>query len=415
MAGFKRGFLTRKRKWFIHKTLRETSISGNISQNSAVFNGMQETTSEGHRWPPRKGENFVDIGGAFLTRKSYLKGIKAVDVYGVGNNPLPGLYDYAFIKGAIPNFPNTLLTTLPAQTDDTTLTVEGTRALNQMRPTAPLSGLGVTIGELREGVPKLIGAGALKALMGDARGRHRVLKEGSDEYLNWEFGWKPLVSDLMDASRAVQQSEKIINQLYRDSGRDVRRRFGFPVTKETTIEEVGGAYPNPPGPTYLWDASGRTYLTTTTMRRVWVSGMCRYYVPPADDLRGRIQRQAMEANRLYGLRPDPEVLWNLAPWTWLADWVSDTGALIGNLSSFAFDGLVWKYAYLMEHTIETRKYDLVGARTYTGASPQCSVTVVRESKRRVTATPFGFGLDLDSFSLRQWSILAALGISRGNL
>jgi hypothetical protein len=143
--------------------------------------------------------------------------------------------------------------------------------------------------------------------------------------------------------------------------------------------------------------------------------MCRYYIPEQSNTRLRIQRQAQEANRLLGLRPDPELLWQLAPWSWLADWVTDVGALVGNYTSFAFDGLVWKYAYLMEHRQVVTKYDLVGHRTYNGASPTCSATLVRESKRRVTSSPFGFGLDLDGFTLRQWSILAALGISRGNL
>jgi len=375
----------------------------------------QETVSEGHRWPPRKGEVFFDRGGPFITRHNYVRRLHAASVHATGAGPLPGAYEYAFTKGAVPSN-NMWSSTLLPTTLDTQLTAEGTKALNEMRPTAPLSGFGVTLGELREGIPRVIGAGLLKEALRDAKNDpRRFAKKGSEEYLNWEFGWKPLYNDLVDASRAVSNSEKILAQLYRDSGRDVRRRFGFPVTKETTSTSQTGIYPYLPGNGYLWDAPGQLITTTENLRVVWVSGMCRYYIPPESDNSQRIRRSAQEANRLLGLRPDPELLWELAPWSWLVDWVSSTGSLLGNLSSYLFDGLVWKYAYLMEHQIERKHYALIGLRDCYGTSPRCSGIGIRESKRRVSATPFGFGLSLDSFTLRQWSILAALGISRGNI
>jgi hypothetical protein len=39
--------------------------------------------------------------------------------------------------------------------------------------------------------------------------------------------------------------------------------------------------------------------------------------------------------------------------------------------------------------------------------------VMVEQKRRIKSTPFGFGLSPGSFTARQWSILAALGMTRG--
>jgi len=399
----------------IHTSRHEQKLTGSSPSGSSTnLSGFQETVSEGHRWPPRLGEPFFDRGGPFVTRKIDVKQIKSVDIY--AEPPvLPGSYEYAFVKGALPTQVISSPSSLLPLTLDTQLSAEGAKALSEMRPTAPVSGLGVTIGELKEGLPAIIGRGFLKELLSQAKRDRRLLKEGSNEYLNWEFGWKPLVSDLRDASKAIIRSEKIINQLYRDSGRDVRRRFGFPVSKETTLQALTGRYTSPPGNGYLTKSPGTLMVSTTTSRNLWVSGMCQYYIPPSDDFRSRIQRQAIVANKLLGLRPDPELLWELAPWSWLADWVSDIGSLMGNWSSYAFDGLVWKYAYLMEHQVERKRYSLVGLRTYRGDSPPCSMTVIRESKRRVTATPFGFGLSLDSFSLRQWSILAALGISRGDI
>lgn len=415
MTGLSKASQVRQREYLIHTAVGERrTTGGTLSSEELEFFGRQRTVSEGHRWPPRKGESFHDRGGPFYTQHNYVKNIHGINLTGYGGQGVPSAYDYVRIRGGVPSLTYNPGGFLP-ETLDTELTAEGTKALNQMRPTAPLSGIGVTLGELKDGLPKVIGSGMLKALMRDFKDARRLLKEGSKEYLNWEFGWKPLVNDLRDAAKAVSNSERIINQLYRDSGRDVRRRFGYPVTRETTVQSYGSRYASPLGSTYLYDAPGTLYTTTTTSRYVWVSGMCRYYVPESNDLRSRIQREAMIANRLLGLRPDPELLWELAPWSWLADWVGNVGSLMGNLSSFAFDGLVWKYAYLMEHQKEEYDTALVGHRMFDGSSPRCTMTRIRESKRRVTSTPFGFGLDLDSFSLRQWSILAALGISRGDL
>jgi hypothetical protein len=398
--------LTRERDWGVYTSAYEDSTFGNPPVYS-TYCGVQRTTSEGHHWPPRNGEQFSDLGGPF---ESSRYGISSYS--GISKSTTFGNYRY-WIRGSIPS-PVEKPTAFLSPTNPPQLVAEGTIALSKMRPTAPLSGLGVTLGELREGLPRVVGSGLLKELIGSHRRRRRTLKAGSDEFLSWEFGWKPLVGDLRDAARAVQRSDRIIKQLYRDSGRDVRRRFAFPVSRfeEST---VGPGLATPVGNLVLWGPFGSTDITHVLSRYVWVSGMCCYFLPSQDDLVGRIGKHAREANRLLGLRPDPELLWELAPWSWLVDWFFDVGALLGNFSSYAFDGLVWKYAYLMEHVVDKTTYVLRDHRMFDGTSPPCRAVSTRESKVRTTATPFGFGLSLDSFTLRQWAILAALGISRGSI
>lgn len=146
-------------------------------------------------------------------------------------------------------------------------------------------------------------------------------------------------------------------------------------------------------------------------RKVWFSGSFLYYLPNGTDFLSKLGRWQVEAHRLLGFRLDPELLWNLAPWTWLGDWFSNAGDLVSNASSYLFDGLVMQYGYVMEHVEETVSYDSIfGFIDGTTAAPQ--LTLVRETKRRLAATPFGFGLDFDTLSAWQLSILAALGISR---
>jgi hypothetical protein len=114
-----------------------------------------------------------------------------------------------------------------------------------------------------------------------------------------------------------------------------------------------------------------------------------------------------------GLNPTPDVLWQVTPWTWAVDWFSNAGDVISNWSAFHIDGLVMRWGYQMEHSIIRDTYSLVGARDVSGdAQPVSDVTFITETKVRVKATPYGFGIDLGGLSPFRLSILAALGLSR---
>lgn len=127
---------------------------------------------------------------------------------------------------------------------------------------------------------------------------------------------------------------------------------------------------------------------------------------------GKIRRQEALANKLFGLRLTPELWWQLSPWSWAADWVGNTGSVLHNLSAFSNDGLVMRYGYVMETVKVVTTYTLVDCVLRTGQKVDSSQTYVQERKQRRRATPFGFGLNPASFSDKQWSIIAALGISR---
>jgi len=122
-----------------------------------------------------------------------------------------------------------------------------------------------------------------------------------------------------------------------------------------------------------------------------------------------------------GTRLDPEVLWNLAPWTWMVDWVANFGDIVGNLSAIVADHLVMQYGYIMHEVIVTKEIyfprGLYSRNTYPYISSfdekPWNVTLTYHSKTRTGASPFGFGLSPESFTTQQWAILGALGISRG--
>jgi len=149
-----------------------------------------------------------------------------------------------------------------------------------------------------------------------------------------------------------------------------------------------------------------------TSKRVWFDGAFTYYYPTGDSLLDVGKRADFLLNQLVGQRIDADVLWNLQPWSWLADWYVNIGTNIANASALTEDGLVMRYGYLMTETISDHVITINGPRTKSGyAGPFKTIyrTVVKE---RVKASPYGFALNPSGFTARQWAILAALGFTK---
>lgn len=253
------------------------------------------------------------------------------------------------------------------------------------------------------------------------KNRFRDYRDIGGEYLNYQFGWKPIVSDVKKVAKAVSDSERILTQLQRDSGKTVRRRFKFPPVLSTkTSVGTGRPYPALNSTSYYSDMTRQ--VIDTVEQRKWFSGAFTYHFEMSDSQMGRLRDQARNARVLLGLDLNPSVLWNLSPWSWLADWVSNAGDVLSNVSTFSHDGLVMRYGYIMETTMETRSVLYSGGTYYNQPNgnggnvyplPNVSGVFTRTTKQRLPATPFGFGLTSDGFDPRQWAILGALGISRG--
>jgi hypothetical protein len=226
-----------------------------------------------------------------------------------------------------------------------------------------------------------------------------------------------LVNDIQSIANSVRRSKELTDEYVANSGKRLKRRYSFPKEEyETTFLDREGiaALPSPAlsnASLYL-SCNPQVHVTQKVTIERWFSGCFTYYLPPQEG----IERSAAIANRLYGTRITPEVLWNITPWTWAADWVGNFGDVIHNVSQFSQDGLVMPYGYMMEKSTMESKYVSTGTRykSYPGEDPYtCTQTFTTEVKQRIPATPFGFGLTFAGFTQRQWSILAALGLSRG--
>jgi hypothetical protein len=164
----------------------------------------------------------------------------------------------------------------------------------------------------------------------------------------------------------------------------------------------------------LFDPSvlrGVCMRTRTEFRRQWFSGAFTYYLPSGYDSRIGMERGALLAQKVFGLELTPEVLWNIAPWSWAVDWVSNVGDVISNLSDWLTDGLVLQYGYIMEQSFVQDTYSWEGPTGFKSAAVRpATVVLTTEVKKRRQASPFGFGTSWSSFTPRQFAIAAALGL-----
>jgi hypothetical protein len=197
----------------------------------------------------------------------------------------------------------------------------GTKAIGLTAPTNSVADLGVALAELyREGLPKLVGSNLLHSHL------LSIPAKLGEEYLNWQFGYKPLAHDMSDAMGIVSQASQIANQYLRDNGRIVRRKYSFGKTLTRNVVRSGGTNFLPLGATYsyCWADTGSTGQITITEQasyEVWFSGAYQYFIPLDSRRLKTLETYASLAQHATGLELTPEVMWNLAPWSWLSDWL----------------------------------------------------------------------------------------------
>jgi hypothetical protein len=402
---------------------QQESASFDASNQSKSYVGKQTTVSEGHPWHSRQ-RGSGDIGGDFTTTKSYVVG----DAGGRRH------YRWTIGPWDVKPYQNAELFELDAQTvavDPTTfswptfpnaadyasseakLAQMGATAVARCSPTNPVSEASVFLGELvKDGLPSIPG---LKAW----ENKLAILRSAGDEFLNAVFGWAPLVSDVKSTSKAIRHATAVMRQFERDSGRVVRRRYNFPIDRTRyTMQKVRSNVPPYYGPVTSgsigqYFGSGDVYVDTQVSKSTWFSGAFTYYAPSGFGVSKGMDSAAAEAQRVFGLELTPETLWNLAPWSWAVDWVSNAGDVIHNLSDKIQYGQVMKYGYIMETIVvqDTYTWRRNSAQSYSGPSDVPALSFVTVTKKRRRANPFGFGISWDGLSPIQNAILAALGLS----
>jgi len=315
------------------------------------------------------------------------------------------------------------------------LNAQGTKWYRQNRPGNPVGNADQFIGELHElpSIPLLL------------KNRLRNIKDIAGNYLNVEFGWKPLLNDIEKMYRLTFTIDDKLSRLIRNNGLEIRRRSKKEVTNEDEIIAEGvltrpfahlgdvsiggdsaleGYYTlGPFGPNGLYPFSDATGSVTYVAKRITTTttsncGTFKYYCPDIGSLQWT-ERAKLE---LFGANPSPSTLWEVLPWSWLVDWFSNVGDIISNLQTNAVDNETLTNFFSMKtvktvRTIEAnvqwngQVVSFPGSTFYSSfssGSAKLEYSRLELHKLRQQASPFGFGVPSESFTARQWAILAAL-------
>jgi len=269
----------------------------------------------------------------------------------------------------------------------------GSTAIARTLPTNPAFDLSVNLGEIRaDGIPVLPGD--------QVRDATKAAKAAGGEYLNVVFGWIPLIGAIRDFAITVENSDKIIRKYQEDANHVIKRSYHWPVEREEKTLDTSFSMTPPIG----FFVGGQRHQVVE--HRQWFEADYIYYLPTGGSTNDKFRRYGSYARKLLGVRLTPEVLWNLAPWSWAADWFGNVGDVMTNISNLGTDGLVLENGYLMSHTSKVT----TDFGTFNGLFQKSIRT--EEQKLRWPATPYGFGVAFDSLSAKQVAIISALGLSR---
>jgi hypothetical protein len=288
----------------------------------------------------------------------------------------------------------------------------GTSAWSRYKPGKPLSQADQAGFEtLKDGVPSVPGYHAIRALHYARHLDARALAELGSEYLNTEFGWKPLVSDMKKIYKAVHLLNARLAQLKRDNGQNIRHHGVYLKDKELLSKtSTHGNYLYPVLTTEFYGPAGdpinRTVRTETLERKVNFSARFRYWIPDLGPLRFPPRIKAA----LFGANLTPSLLYEVWPWSWLIDWFTNLGDVIDNMSTNAAENLTASFAYISNNQkyLITRDTSVLLA----GGVATNTFQVGAHVRQRAKAEPYGFGFDMSTLTDRQKLILAALGITR---
>ena len=289
-------------------------------------------------------------------------------------------------------------------------------------PDRKVGSIGMTLIELLRGdVPSL-----LKNFQSMMSGYKTVRNYVGSEGLNIMFGWTPLIQEWANIIKVGMGLERVI---YYESFRRKRQWDGPSFRSEQSYNSVlsflrsgwvsDSLLPGETaGPTsgfgVSYSAQGVTVANEDYHLSSKYTGLAK-----AGRRAESFSDQAMDVAKRMGAIDDPELIWDLTPYSWLLDWFTTMGESIHNAQ--VYNPMVGKYstdyAYMTtKHTVTYSSHLLrrlaisSKVRSTSLTSGYSSLTSV--SKWRARATPFGFGTQLGSLNASQFAVLVALGFAK---
>lgn len=243
----------------------------------------------------------------------------------------------------------------------------------------------VFVGELRD-LPHML------KVVGDT-----LPKKAAHLNLSWQFGWKPLISDLrkmLDFQATVDKRARELSRLYSKGGLKRRMNLGTWGVASTTTEFVDTAM----------DASLTYFVHKYTSAKRW--GTVRWLPTDRPATIDAVQLKKLARKAVFGLSIQGVDAWNLIPWTWLIDWFSNCGEYLeahNNRIPCTHQGV--NIMTSKSTTVHMLRRD--GLTTVKGGT---SLQQIVTKSRSLPAA--GLTATLPNLSARQLSILGSIAILR---
>lgn len=214
------------------------------------------------------------------------------------------------------------------------------------------------------------------------------LKNAANIRLNWSFGWKPLIGDLLAITDVLRNTISRLEEWEKRVGTVYQRSHTIPLSALS----ASGNFTYPSGLHKVYyqgtvERSCSAYLTYKTLPIAALNGL------------DKILRAYLDA---LGFELNPQIVWDAIPFTFVIDWFFDVG---GFLSRFKIDSLElpivlvdsclqYKESLRMEH------YWIRGMDgTYSNTNPRSSVVSTEDFFHRMPIFP-----DMSIATAHGWKI-----------
>jgi len=238
-----------------------------------------------------------------------------------------------------------------------------------------------------------------------------LLSVAKNGFLSWNFGWKPMISDLKKLAGLMKSIEARLKWLKANYGKPVSIRFHKGNAHSVDVSSIPAWTPNWGGPSgHIIRYKLEYYYASFAGHGTLVQFL--------EGLDGPLAK-LIAANSALGLDRPLEVFWNAIPYSFVADWFFNIGDILHKVGAQTFTGKwdVSNVTYSWKFNAQVGVYqDYWTSNSLKAAGNQSlklSTYLVKRYERKL-GCPYGLSnlTGFDSLSSTQQLLLTALA---GNL
>lgn len=241
-----------------------------------------------------------------------------------------------------------------------------------------------------------------------------LLEGGSSATLGHLFGVLPLARLLEDVVNLDRNLNRSLRHVMRKNNK--WQKFNYELLNETSSTSV--VHNDCIGPR---DGLVTSVVINTgtvqevTVDRIWYEGSIRLRLPKKPTLNGlTVTQREFLTGKLTGRELNGEVLYELAPFSWMLDWYTSLGAFVANAMDHTL--YQWKFPCVMHETVTKRtvkgllEYKVPGGTEIVKPESSCTRTIKRRKAHVFDSIGLAVG-GLDPFRAAVLASLAGLGAS----